>query len=69
MTYRGVVICFASILQASAKPCRVFSCFFSLVFHVYTQPNLRSPSYLMIMPVHDWSLSASREYLASRCIT
>ena len=36
MTYRRVEICFASIMQASAKPCRVFSCFFSSVFRVYT---------------------------------
>ena len=30
MTYRGVEICFASIMQASAIPCRVFP-----VFRVY----------------------------------
>ena len=35
MTYRGVEICFASIMQASAKPCRVFSCFFFLFFSCF----------------------------------
>ena len=61
MTYRGVEICFANIMQASAKPCRVFPVF--PCFSCLHQPNLRSPSYVMIMPVHDWSLSAWREYL------
>ena len=65
-TYRE--ICFASIMQASAKPCRVFSFFFfSSCFSCLHQPNLRSPSYMMIMPAHDWSLSAWRDYLAFRC--
>ena len=68
MTYRSVKICFASIMQASAKPCRVFPVFF-FCFSCLHRSNLRSPSYVMIMPVHDWSLSAWREYLAFRCIT
>ena len=32
MTYHGVVICFASIMQASAKPCRVLP----YIFPVFT---------------------------------
>ena len=65
---------FCKIMQASAKPCRVFSWFFFLFFFSYCfsclhQPNLRSPNYVMIMPVQDWSLSAWREYLVFRCIT
>ena len=34
MIYRDVEICFASIMQASVKPCRVFICFF--LFFVFT---------------------------------
>ena len=32
MTYRCIEICFASIMQASAKPSNVFSLFFFLFF-------------------------------------
>ena len=48
-------ILFCKIMQASAKPCRVFSCIFSVFscFSCLHQPNLRSPSYVMIMPVQD----------------
>ena len=70
MTSRGVEICFASIMQASAKPCRVFPDF-SPVFSCFSclhQPSLRSPSYVMIMLVRDWSLSAWCEYLAFRWV-
>ena len=58
---------FCKIMQPSAKPCRVFSCFFlffsffSLFFSCFSclhQTNLRSPSYVMIMPVQDLLLSA-----------
>ena len=59
---------FCKIMQASAKPCRVFFPDFSC-FSCLHKRNLRSTSYVMIMPVHDWSLSAWREYLAFRCIT
>ena len=57
MTYRGVEICFASIMQASAKPCGVFSCLLTVFscFSCLHQPNLRSPNYVMIMPVNDCS--------------
>ena len=41
----------------------------SSCFSCLHQPNLRSPSYVMIMSVHDWSLSARRECLAFRCMT
>ena len=67
MIYRGIEICFASIMQASAKPCRVFPVF--PCFSCLNQLNLWSPSYVIIILVHGWSLSAWREYLALRCIT
>ena len=59
MTYRGVEICFASIMQASAK---TVSRFFP-VFRVYTSRIYGHRVMVMIMLVHDGPLSAWREYL------
>ena len=41
---------FCKIMQASSKLCRVFSWVFSC-FSCLHQPKLRSPSYVMIMPL------------------
>ena len=80
MTYRGVEICFARSCKHQQNRVAffpVFFLFFSGFFFLFFlscfaclhQPNLRSPSYVMILPVHDWLLSALCEYLAFRCIT
>ena len=54
---------FCKTMQASAKPCRVsflFFLFLSLCFCVYTNPNLRSPSNVMILLVGFETVSYSR---------
>ena len=59
----------ANISKTVSRFFLFFFCFFP-VFRVYSNRIYgHRVSYVMIMSVHDWSLSAWREYLAFRCIT
>ena len=62
MTYRGVEICFARSCKHQQNRVASLSCFsyFYPVFLCSHQPTLRSPSYVMIMPVGFETVSYSR---------